>query len=158
VLDSKENGNPGGNGFNFDRPDIAATPFVPNAGNEKHHVVVNWIADLPLDLRFSGLVTYGSGAPFFVIDATRGFQPGVIGLAFNRHLPYFLQVDLRLQKLFEIGHGREFGISAEVFNLFNRANFGGANNFFCCGTPVSVQPNALAGPPRTFQIGANVRF
>jgi hypothetical protein len=158
VLDSKENGNPGGNGFNFDRPDIAATAFVPNAGNEKHHIVVNWIADLPLDLRFSGLVTYGSGAPFFVIDATRGFQPGVIGLAFNRHLPYFLQVDLRLQKLFEIGHGREFGISAEVFNLFNRANFGGANNFFGPGDTISVQPNALAGPPRTFQIGANVRF
>jgi hypothetical protein len=158
VLRSKENGNPGGSGFNFDRPDIAATAFVPNAGNEKHHVVVNWITDLPLDLRFSGLVTYGSGAPFFVIDATRGFQPGVIGLAFSKHLPYFLQVDLRLQKLFKLGDGREFGISAEVFNLFNRANFGGANNFFGPGDTIKVTPNSLAGPPRTFQIGANVRF
>lgn len=158
VLRSKENGNPGGNGFNFDRPDIAATPFVPNAGNEKHHIVANWITDLPLDLRFSGLITYGSGAPFFVIDATRGFQPGVIGLAFNRHLPYFLQVDLRLQKLFKFGNGREFGISAEVFNLFNRANFGNGNNFFGPGDTIKFTPNALAGPPRTFQLGANVRF
>jgi hypothetical protein len=156
VLDSKENGNPGGNGFNFDHPDIAATPFVPNAGNEKHHVVVNWITDLPLDFKFSGLITYGSGAPFFVIDANKGFQPGNIRLGFFRDLPHFLQVDLRLQKLFHLGGDREFGISAEVFNLFNRANFGGASS--CCTGADIGQLNALAGPPRTFQVGANVRF
>lgn len=164
VLHSEENGNPGGNGFNFDRPDIAATGFVPNAGSEKHHIVANWITDLPLDFRFSGLITYGSGAPFFVIDANRapapqGFTPAFIRLGFFNHLPYFLQFDLRLQKLFHFGDGREFGISAEVFNLFNRANFGGANGFKCCGSTVGFGvPNSLAGPPRTFQIGANVRF
>jgi len=66
---------------------------------------------------------------------------------------------LRLQKLFKLGNGREFGISAEVFNLFNRANFGGANGFECCGSTAGFGvPNSLAGPPRTFQIGANVRF
>jgi hypothetical protein len=158
VLRSKENGNPGGNGFNFDFPDIAATRFVPNAGNEKHHVVINGIADLPLDFRISGLITYGSGAPFNVIDATQGFQPSVLREGFFRHLPYFLQVDLRLQKLFHFGDDREFGISAEVFNLFNRTNFGGANNFFGPGDTIKFSPNSLAGPPRTFQIGANVHF
>jgi hypothetical protein len=164
VLNSKENGNPGGGGFNFDRPDIAATAFVPNAGNEKHHVVVNWIADLPLDFRFSGLITYGSGAPFFVTDANeapapQGFNPEFIRLGFFNHLPPFFQVDLRLQKLFHFGEDREFGLSFEVFNLFNRANFGGANGFKCCGSTAGFgDPNSLAGPPRTFQIGANVRF
>jgi hypothetical protein len=158
VLRSEENGNPGGNGFNFDFPNIAATHFVPNAGNEKHHLVVNGIADLPLDFRISGLITYGSGAPFNVIDATQGFQPAVLREGFFRHLPYFLQVDLRLQKLFKFGHNREFGLSAEVFNLFNRANFGGANNFFGPGSPIILDTNSLAGPPRTFQLGANVRF
>lgn len=158
VLRSVENGNPGGNGFNFDFPDIAATGFVPNAGDEKHHLVVNGIADLPLDFRISGLITYGSGAPIDIIDATRGFQPAVLREGFFRHLPYFLQVDLRLQKFFHFGNNREFGLSAEVFNLFNRANFGGANNFFSPGQPITVDPNSLAGPPRTFQIGANVRF
>ena len=54
VLRSKENGNPGGNGFNFDRPNIAATGLVPNAGWEKHRLVVNGIADLPLDFRSLG--------------------------------------------------------------------------------------------------------
>lgn len=159
VLTSKENGNPGGGGFNFDYPNIAATPFVPNAGYEKHRVVANWIADLPLDFRYSGLITYGSGAPFFVIDALEGFQPGKIRLGYFNHLPYFLQVDMRLQKLFRFGNGREFGVSFEVFNLFNRANFGGAEGFICCGgNPGFGKPNSLAGPPRNFQLGANVRF
>ena len=158
VLNSKENGNPGGNGFNFDRPDIAATPFVPNAGNEKHHLVFNWIVNLPFDILYSGLITYGSGAPFNVIDATQGFQPTVIKEGFFRHLPPFRQVDMRLQKFIHFGKDREFGLSFEVFNLFNRTNFGGANNFFGPGDVIKLEPNSLAGPPRTFQIGANVRF
>jgi hypothetical protein len=159
VLRSKENGNPGGGGFNFDYPNIAATDFVPNAGWEKHRVVVNGIADLPLDFRVSGLITYGSGAPFNVINALPGFQPGKIKLGYFNHLPHFLQVDLRLQKLFKFGEDREFGLSFEVFNLFNRANFGGAEGFECCGgNPGFGVPNSLSGPPRNFQLGANVRF
>jgi len=155
VLRSKERGST----FNFDYPNIAAQSFVPNAGYEKHRLVVNGIADLPLDFRVSGLITYGSGAPFFVINALDGFQPGKIKLGYFNHLPHFLQVDLRLQKLFKLGGNREFGISAEVFNLFNRANFGGADGFECCGgNPNFGVPNSLSGPPRTFQIGANVRF
>ena len=55
--------------------------------------------------------------------------------------------------------GREFGLSAEVFNLFNRANFGSAEGFKCCGgNPNFGKPNGLSGPPRTFQLGANFRF
>lgn len=158
VLRSEENGNPGGGGFNFDKPNIAATGFVPNAGYEKHRLVVNGIADLPLDFRLSGLITYGSGAPFNVIDATQGFGRDVIRLGYFRHLPHFLQVDLRLQKLFNLGGDREIGLSAEVFNLFNRANFGAANNFFGPGSEITVIPNGLAGPPRTIQFGANVKF
>ena len=156
VLRSKENGNPGGGGFNFDYPNIAATDLVPNAGWEKHRVVVNGIVDLPFDFRASGLITYGSGAPFNVIDASQGFQPGNIRLGYFRHLPHFLQVDLRLQKLFKLGEGREFGLSFEVFNLFNRANFGSASS--CCRGSEIGQLNGLSGPPRNFQLGANVRF
>ena len=36
----------------------------------------------------------------FVINALPGFQPGKIKLGYFNHLPYFLQVDLRLQKFF----------------------------------------------------------
>jgi hypothetical protein len=149
VLRSKERGFT----FNFDYPNIGAQPYVPNAGNEKHRLVVNGIADLPLDFRLSGLLTYGSGAPFFVTDANRapapqGFMPGTIRLGYFNHLPHFLQVDLRLQKIFHLGGDREFGVSAEVFNLFNRANFGGANGFKWWGNPSGLgDPTCFSGPP-----------
>ncbi len=145
--------------FNFDFPNIGAEPFVPNAGYEKHRAVLNGIVDLPMDFRASGLVTYGSGAPFFVIDADDGFQPEFIRLGHFEHLPHFLQVDLRLQKFFRIGGDKEISLSAEVFNLFNRANFGGADGFTCCGGNANFGvPNSLSGPPRSFQFGAGFRF
>ena len=155
VFQSKERGF----SFNFDYPNIGASSYVPNSGNEKERLVINGIADLPLDFKISSLITYGSGSPFFVVDALDGFQPGKIRLGSFNNLPYFLQVDLRLQKLFKFGDGREFGLSAEVFNLFNRANYGSAEGFKCCGgNPNFGKPNGLSGPPRTFQLGANFRF
>jgi hypothetical protein len=160
VLRSKQRGFE----FNFDFPNIGDQPFVPNAANEKHRAVLNGIVDLPLDFRLSGLATYGSGTPFFVIDANRapppqGFTPEFIRLGFFEELPHFLQVDLRLQKIFRMFGDRELVLSGEVFNLFNRANFGGADGFICCGgNPNFGVPNSLAGPPRSFQFGAAVRF
>ena len=145
--------------FNFDYPNVGDADFVPNAGYEKHRAVLNGMVDLPLAFRLSGLVTYGSGLPFFVIDANDGFQPGNIRLGHFDHLPHFLQVDLRLQKIFRLMGDKEITLSAEVFNLFNRANFGGAEGFTCCGgNPDFGKPNSLAGPPRTFQVGAAFRF
>jgi hypothetical protein len=151
--------------FNFDYPNVGAQPFVPNAGYEKHHIVANGIVDLPFNVKASTLITYGSGAPFFVTDANRGttaedgFRPGKIRLGYFNHLPYFLQVDLRLQKSFSFGGEREFTLSGEVFNVFNRANFGSADGFICCGgNPNFGVPNGLSGPPRSFQVGASFKF
>lgn len=148
-----------GTSFNFDYPNIEAQDFVPNAGNERHRVVVNGIVDLPWGFRLSGLMTYGSGIPFFVIDANDGFQPGLIRLGYFEELPDFFQLDLRVQKTFSVFNGGEFTLSAEVFNLTNHDNFGGADGFTCCGGNANFGlPNALAGPPRSFQFGAAFRF
>jgi hypothetical protein len=88
-----------------------------------------------------------------------GFQPGNIRLGFFENVPDFLQVDVRLQKIFRVFGDREISLSAEVFNLFNRANFGGAEGFICCGgNPNFGVPNVLAGPPRSFQFGVATRF
>jgi outer membrane receptor protein involved in Fe transport len=155
VFQSKERGY----AFNFDYPNISADPFYPNAGYEKDRAVINGIVDLPWAIKLSGLATIGSGLPFNVIDASQGFQPGKIKIGYFNHLPMFAQVDLRLQKAIRFGEGREITLSAEVFNLFNRANFGGADNFFGPGDdPTVVRPNSLAGPPRSFQFGAAIRF
>ena len=160
VLRSKQRGSE----FNFDYPNIGEQEFVPNAGNEKHRIVANGIVDLPFDVKASTLITYGSGAPFFVIDANRapppqGFQPGTIRLGYFNNLPYFLQVDFRLQKSFKLFGDKEFTVSGEVFNVFNRANFGGADGFICCGGNSNFGvPNSLSGPPRSFQVGASAKF
>ncbi|HYI48612.1 MAG TPA: TonB-dependent receptor [Allosphingosinicella sp.] len=148
-----------GTSFNFDYPNIAAQDFVPNAGNERHRLVVNGMVDLPWGLRLSGLMTYGSGLPFFVIDANDGFQPGVIRLGYFEELPDFFQLDLRVQKTFQLFNSAELTLSAEVFNVTNHDNFGSADGFTCCGGNANFgKPNALAGPPRSFQLGAAFRF
>ncbi len=157
-ADSKERGF----AFNFDFPNIGDRAFVPNSGNENHRVVVNGIVDVPWDVKLSGLLTYGSGAPFFVIDASRGFGardirfPGNVG-----DIPHFLQIDLRAQKDFRLGGDHVFTLSAEVFNLLNRANFGSAEGFIPRLPEVNSnfgRVNGLAGPPRSFQFGAAYRF
>jgi hypothetical protein len=148
-----------GYSFNFDFPNISADPFVPNAGDETHRVVVNGIVDLPWRFKLSGLMTWSSGLPFNVIDADAGFDPGHLRIGYFNHLPDFFQVDLRLQRAFRVFGGSEFVLSAEVFNLFNHANYGGADGFTCCGGNANFGvPNSLAGPPRSFQFGAAFRF
>ncbi len=154
-----------GSTFNFDYPFIAAQEFVPNAGNERHRLVLNGIVDLPWDLRLSGLVTYSSGLPFNVVDATQGFQPGVIRLGHFLEAPSYVQVDLRLQKSFRLFGDAEITLSAEVFNLFNENIWGGGDGFFGPGTELEFrsgqfvgQGNSLAGPKRSFQFGAAFRF
>jgi outer membrane receptor protein involved in Fe transport len=165
VLQSKERGLGGGGGFSFDYPNLSQQAYVPNAGNEKHHIVANGIVDLPFDVKASTLITYGSGAPFFVFDANHGtnaedgFRPGKLRQGYFNHLPYFLQVDFRLQKSVKLFGDKEFTVSGEVFNLFNRANFGSAEGFICCGgNPNFGVPNGLSGPPRSFQVGASAKF
>lgn len=145
--------------FNFDYPNIEAAQFVPNSADEEHRLVVNGIVDLPAGFRLSGLMQLGSGIPFFVIDASRGFQPGNIRLGHFDDLPTFFQLDLRLQKSFELFNGSELVLSAEVFNLTDNANFGAAEGFIPPeGNPNFGRPNGLAGPPRSFQFGASFRF
>ena len=146
--------------FNFDFPNIEARPYVPNAGNVRHKLVLNGIADLPLGVQISGLATIASPQPFFVIDASAGFGardilfPGNVG-----KLPAFVQVDLRLKKEITVFGDNALSLTAEVFNLFNRANFGGADGFIPPGGNANFGvPNGLSGPPRSFQFGAAFKF
>ena len=145
--------------FNFDFPNISARPYVPNAGDVRHKLVLNGMVDLPLDLQMSGLATISSPTPFAVIDASQGFGARDIQLLGNiGHLPAFVQIDLRLKKDVRV-FGGDFYLQAEVFNLFNRANFTGADGFIPPeGNANFGRPNAVAYPPRSFQFGAGVRF
>ena len=149
-----------GYSFNFDHPNIAAQPFLPNSGDERHRLVVSGLTDLPYGFSASTLITIGSGVPFFVIDASKGFGGRDIVLSNVGPTGTYAQVDARLAKTIKIG-GVGVRLQAEVFNLFNRANFQGYDGFKPPLPEINKnfgQPNFLAGPPRTFQFGAHVNF
>ena len=141
--------------------------------DERHHVVANWIISIPqlFGIQFSGLITLGSGArqdvgthPRFggVPDSTyfpAAFQP------FQRNFLIFggwayRRVDIRLRKDFPEIHGTTFGITADVFNVFNYMNF--TNYPFTvptAGRTWSVgQPSDLISDPRRVQIGVEYTF
>lgn len=150
--------------FNFDFPDIANQPYRPNAGDERHRVVVSGLVQLPWGIQASTLMTLADGQPFFVTDASEGFGENLVLGNFGEAKD-FRQVDFRLAKTFKFGADKEGdgGVSlqliAEVFNVFDRANFGGYDSFIPPeGNPNFGTPNSLNGPPRTFQFGARVSF
>ena len=73
--------------------------------------------------------------------------------------PGFFQLDTRFGWRFGIGHGRTLDVSADVFNLTNRANF--ANPSGNQGAPSTfLVLSALrdGAAPRTLQIGARLLF
>ena len=153
-----------GYSFNFDFPNVGDQPFRPNAGDERHRVVFSGLADLPWDTQISTLMVFGSGQPFSVTDASQGFGENLVIGNYGK-AKSFRQVDVRLAKNIRFGAdkdgegGYRLQLTAEVFNLFNRANFGGYDGFIGPeGNPTFGTPNSLDGPPRSFQVGARFTF
>jgi hypothetical protein len=130
-------------GLDFARPE----DFVRRRSDfdERHRISANWIIGLPFDVRFSGLLTLGSGTPYNVFiggdPCTTGNQDCIGGNDFpegaqrNSGEPYkqvfagikawaFRNVDLRLEKQFNTFRGQRVSLIGEVFNVFNFANFG----------------------------------
>jgi outer membrane receptor protein involved in Fe transport len=141
--------------FNFDVPNFDYLEYQPNAGNERHHLVVNGIVDLPFGFRGSGLMTLASGVPALVTDGeTNGFGVNIRKGNFGPKDTFF-QLDLRLAKDFNVGPG-VFQLWGEVFNVFNTNNVG--QNSICCGPSAYGRADTLFGPPRSLQIGAGYKF
>ena len=144
--------------FNFDVPNFDYLEFEPNAGNERHRVVLNGIADLPWGFKASGLFTWASGVPAAIIDGeTDGFGVNIRRANIGPKKS-FSQLDLRLLKAFQIAGG-EFQVWAEVFNVFNTKNdaYGGLP---CCGPSFfeNNKTDTLVGPARSLQLGTAFRF
>ena len=107
-----------------------------NGGNnEKHHVVANWIMDLPYlwGVQFSGLLTLGSGATLDVGCPSRFCGPAtyINGGFTPKHYSFIIpnasayrRLDVRLDKDFPQISGTQFGVTLDVFNIFNYQNFG----------------------------------
>jgi outer membrane receptor protein involved in Fe transport len=163
----------GGDLFSLDFPTVQAYPRYPTAADERHRVVMSGIVGLPWGLRASTLITLGSGLPYNIDDASRGFGPNEFVLRRNAGRPEkedfiipnafaYRTVDLRLQKDFQLGPNQEIGLVAEAFNVFDYENYGCYNGFIApaSGTPNPNfgKPGCLIEPGRRLQAGVTYSF
>ena len=147
-------------------------PRHPTANDERNRIVFSGILGLPWDLRFSTLITLGSGLPYTILDATNGFGPNEFQVRLNEgrqkgSFPFdapYQSFDFRLQKDFLIANLVSVGVSGEVFNATNHNNFGCFENFIRIANdpagpnPNFGKPNCVTTPARRFQVGLNVAF
>jgi hypothetical protein len=114
----------GGDFFTFDFLDDPSTWPMINSPLEKHRVVVSGIVGLPLDVRLSTLMQFGSGVPFSRIDETIGWGPARARTSwYTEDAENFKQVDLRLQKDFAVPGRGTIGLVAEGINVLDQANY-----------------------------------
>jgi len=152
----------GGDLFSLDFPTVEAYPRYPTPNDERHRVVASGIFGLPGDVRISTFITYGSGLPYTITDASRGFGPNQLEVLYNQgRAESYQSFDFRLEKTIAVGGPHRLGLVAEVFNVFNHYNYGGYNGFIPPLPDVNANfgaPGNLIEPPRRFQFGANYSF
>jgi hypothetical protein len=129
------------------RPCWGAQPTCPSdlggvwersAGEQRHRMVYNGIWELPYDFQLSGLYFYGSGERLSTSAGAGDVRQQ--GTAFSGRVRLdgtimpandfvgepIHRVDMRVQRRFRFG-GVRLDAMLELFNVFNRANFGGYN-------------------------------
>ncbi|MQA28448.1 MAG: hypothetical protein GEU82_01220 [Luteitalea sp.] len=137
-------------------------------GDQRHRVTLNGIWEIGAGVQVSGLYLFGDNGyatPTSGVDAlATGGSGGRVradGSLIARNsfdLPSIQRVDMRLQKRFRVGRMKIDGI-VEVFNVFNRANYGSivlneSNASF--GQP--TQNLNVAYQPRSLQLGFRAAF
>ena len=149
-------------GYNDDFSFANAVDYPRQPRNdERHHLVANWIIDLPFaaGIQFGGLVTLGSSVKQDVGDrfgnelnptqrpfVTGGFEP-----------PMFKNIDLRLRKAFPSFGRNTVALTTDLFNVFNWQNLGCFNT----GNPTDSNfghAGCVISDPRRLQIGAEYSF
>jgi len=163
--DAKQTGN---DLFSLDMPTAAAYGFHAVPGSEKERIVATGIFGIPWDMRFSTIISFGSGGAANVLDFSKGFDlpsrqitrpflrsiypPKTWGFA-DRN------VDLRLEKSFHVMGPASVGVVAEVFNAFNWSSLGCLANFIPPeGNPSFGQAGCQTNLGRREQVGLKVNF
>jgi len=155
-----------GDDFNFDFPTIKDTPLTPGEADERHRLVLAGIVGLPEEFKLSTLMTFGTGVPFDIGDASAGFDADQFRARRNsgryHTLIEFKQIDLRIAKELQVAPKHRMSAFVEVFNLFNWYNYGDINGFI---PPEGAEPNLnfgqparIVGPTRSFQVGLTYGF
>ena len=160
---SKQNGNEGL--FNYDFPNIAASPFYANDADIHDQLVVSGTADLLWGFRTSGKFLLTSGQPYQVYDFRCSYgdvSPTCMAhIGDFAHNPGFAQLDMSLIKDFKTFNGQTLELRLDLFNVFNKTNMGCGDNSE--GSPGNPNPHfrvtsCQVGVPRTLQIGARYAF
>jgi Carboxypeptidase regulatory-like domain/TonB dependent receptor-like, beta-barrel len=155
-------------GDEFAFPYTGAIPKHP-LNDEKSHVVVNWVTDVPYawGIKFSGLITLGTGprydigsrfnlgaAPPNNVYIPGGFTPPHYSFIIPKAWAY-RDVDVRLEKDFPSVNGNMVGVTLDVFNVFNYKNYGYNVSNTGVGT---VNYGVPFSDPRYIQLGATYHF
>lgn len=135
---------------------------------QRHTVRANTIFTLPWDVGFAATFWYGSGNYFlstspvnpFGATGTTRVLPDLTVLPRNNIKGKPLhKLDLRFSKDIPLGGRLKLEGIAEVFNVYNHANYGSYNGLF--GSATFGQPTqnlATAYLPRVWQLGFRVSF
>jgi hypothetical protein len=155
--------------FSLDLPAANLYAWHPRSGSEPNRINATAIVGLPWDVRFSTNVTLSSGeaTPFF--DFSKGFslagrlQTGVINDAVYPPKKWgfgYRNVDLRLAKDFAAIAGTTIGVTAEMFNAFNWANYGCLSSFVGDNNDRTHlgDPGCLVSLGRREQLGVKVSY
>jgi Carboxypeptidase regulatory-like domain len=178
-----------GFGYQADNPFDQDADWAQSTGFQKHTLRSNGIVRLPWQFSIAASYLYGSGAHFNSTSSTRPYSkpgtnrlnigapitipaavldrwegPAVIATGTTwprnalRGFPLH-KVDMRVTKAITLVNSVNIELLAEVFNVFNRKNYGSYNTTLTSasfGQPVSSSGNAYV--PRQGQLGVRVNF
>lgn len=146
----------------------ADVEFGPSLNDRRHVLAVNGLVRIARVIDLVPVLFLSSGQPLNVTtgrddngDTIFNDRPAGIGRNSER-TSGFAQFDLGVVRTFGIGR-TTFDVRAEIFNVFNRANFSGFFNYGASGVrpdeggTLAFQPT-VAGPARQFQFSGRVRF
>jgi hypothetical protein len=166
-------GNRSGAGLAQDQFDqFADSEWGPNGPDERHRFVFTGVFDLAWGIQLSPVFQAVSARPYNLTAGTdlnadgtnndRWIDPATgqqVSLNSARGDNTYL-LDLRTTKFIGLGGDRRVGLFAEVFNIFNTANFGGQYNgngrSSAFRQPTGFIPGI--GYPRQAQLGARFLF
>jgi hypothetical protein len=187
ALSMKDNTT--GFGYQADNPFNQDADWAQSTGFQRHTFRSNGIVRLPWQFSVSGSYFYGSGSHYNPTSSTRPYSkpgtnrlnigapitipaavldrwegPAVIATGTTwprnalRGLPLH-KVDMRVTKTVTLVNNVNIELLAEVFNVFNRKNYGAYNTTITSasfGLPVATSGNAYV--PRQGQLGLRLNF